>query len=344
MRESALEPKDANNHVAEIHISADLPIKTKGEDRLNRTGFASAIAKIISCWRNRPSLVIGLFGEWGSGKSSIKNMIVESLAERTDNPVTIVEFSPWQFSGQEMLTQAFFTELGKAIGKSDGSDDNTAKRRAAKWKLYSSALSMFATVARTWQTVTHPTDPLYRVASSASLALGGASEVAKAGAEGVQAEANINTISVSELKTELSNDLSSLSRPLLVILDDVDRLTKEEIRLTLQLVKANADFPNIIYLLLAQRDAVRNALKEIAPENADEFMEKIIQVSFDTPTVNRRQLEALLLDGLNGLLSSPGLERRFSRKYWLSVSKDLLPLFKNVRDINRFFGRTSVSR
>lgn len=328
--------KDSNNRAAGIHISADLPIKAKEEDRLNRSGFAEAIAKTIASWRNRPSLVIGLFGEWGSGKSSIKNMIVESLAENPDNPVTIVEFSPWQFSGQEMVTQAFFSELGKAIGKSNEIDDDTAKRRSARWKLYSSALSMFATVARTWQAVTHPADPLHGVATSASLALGGAAEVAKAGAEGVQAEESIDTISISELKAELSNDLSSLPRPLLVILDDIDRLTKEEIRLTLQLVKANADFPNIIYLLLAQREAVRNALNEIAPGNADQFMEKIIQVSFDIPAVNRRQLEALLLTGLNGPLSSPGVERRFSRKYWLSVSRHIIPLFRSIRDINRF--------
>lgn len=323
-------------HAAITRISPDLPIQKSNEDRLNRRGFAAAIAKVISNWRSRPSLVIGLFGEWGSGKSSIKNMVVESLESSPDKPVFVVEFSPWQISGQEMLVQTFFGEIGKAIGKTAGNDADLAKRRTARWKLYSSALSMIATVAKAWKATTNSTDPSYVIASGASLALGGASEVVKAGAEGIEAEASLDSLSLGELKGQIASDLKSLPQPLLVVLDDIDRLTKEEIRLTLQLVKANADFPNIVYLLVAQREAMRLALEEIAPGRADQFLEKIIQIGFDVPTVNRRQYEALLFEGLNTLLEGPGLESRFSRKYWHSVSQHLIPLFTTVRDINRF--------
>lgn len=326
----------AERAAAITRISPDLPIQTRDEDRLNRGGFAAAIAKVIGNWRNRPSLVIGLFGEWGSGKSSIKNMVIESLANNLQRPVSVVEFSPWQISGQEILVQTFFNEIGKAIGKTAGNDAGLAKRRATRWKLYSGALSMFATVAKTWQAVTNPTDPLHFVASGASLALGGASEVVKAGAEGVEAEGSLDSLSLAELKEQIASDLKSLSQPLLVVLDDIDRLTKEEIRLTLQLVKANADFPNIVYLLVAQREAMRLALEEIAPGRADQFLEKIIQIGFDVPTVNRRQYEALLFEGLNALLEGPGLESRFSGRYWHSISQHILPLFTTVRDINRF--------
>ncbi|MFZ2022723.1 MAG: P-loop NTPase fold protein [Terracidiphilus sp.] len=327
---------DSAKRTATARISPDLPIRKVDEDRLNRRGFASAIAKVISNWRRRPSLVIGLFGEWGSGKSSIKNMVVESLAENIRNPVSVIEFSPWQISGQEMLVQTFFNEMGKAIGKTAGNDADLAKRRAARWKLYSSALSMFATVAKTWQAVAHPTGLSHLVASGTSLALGGASEVVKAGTEGVEAEASLDRLSLAELKEQIASDLESLPQPLLVVLDDIDRLTKEEIRLTLQLVKANADFPNIVYLLVAQREAMRVALEEVAPGRADQFLEKIIQIGFDVPMVNRRQYEALLFEGLNALLEGPGLESRFSSKYWHTVSQHLLPLFNTVRDINRF--------
>jgi hypothetical protein len=195
---------DTAEHALGAGISPDLPIRTGNEDRLNRRGFAAAIAKMISSWRNRPSLVIGLFGEWGSGKSSIKNMVVESLTACSHNPVFVVEFSPWQISGQEMLVQTFFDEIGKAISKTAGDDADLAKRRAARWKLYSSALSMFATVAKAWKAVTHPTDPSHFVASGASLALGGVSEVAKAGAEGIEAEGSLDSLSLAELKEQIA--------------------------------------------------------------------------------------------------------------------------------------------
>ena len=49
----------------ESYVSADLPIKAKKDDRLNRVAFSEALARVIRSWRKKPSLVIGLFGEWG---------------------------------------------------------------------------------------------------------------------------------------------------------------------------------------------------------------------------------------------------------------------------------------
>jgi predicted KAP-like P-loop ATPase len=121
----------------ESYVSADLPIKTKKEDRLNRGKFSEGVAKVIRGWRKKPSLVIGLFGDWGSGKSSIKNMVLESPNAEDSEPFPIVEFSPWQVSGQDLLTERFFREIGNALGKSATPDEAAIKKRVARWKVYS---------------------------------------------------------------------------------------------------------------------------------------------------------------------------------------------------------------
>jgi len=61
-------------------------------------------------------------------------------------------------------------------------------------------------------------------------------------------------------------------------------------------------------------------------------------VSFDVPTVNRNQLQTLFFNGLNELLSGPQMEKRFSNTYWGSVFPHMFPLFRNLRDLNRFLG------
>src|SRR5271157_1330466 len=142
----AMESDNTPQSSLESHISADRPITTKSDDRLNRSGFASAIAKVIQHWRNKPSLVIGLFGDWGSGKSSIKNLVIEALSENSGGRIPVVEFSPWQVSGQDILNDVFFREIGEALGKTGKGDDATLKRRVARWKLYSSVLSVAANV------------------------------------------------------------------------------------------------------------------------------------------------------------------------------------------------------
>jgi predicted KAP-like P-loop ATPase len=324
----------------ESYLSADRPINSKKEDGLKRARFSEALAKVIQGWRKKPSLVIGLYGEWGSGKSSIKNMLIETLNAEGTQPLSIVEFSPWQVSGQDLLAENFLREVGKALGKSAAPDEVALKKRIARWKVYSACLSIAASVARTWKAAQNsaPPSPLQPIAEATSIALDSAAAVVKTGAEGIEADGTLETMSLTELKDAVSEDLSQLDTPILVILDDVDRLTKEEIRLTLQLVKANADFPNLIYLILAQKDIVVKALDEIAPGRGDIFLEKIVQVPFDVPTVNRKQLQDLFLKGLNDLLLHPSLTSRFDKTYWSRLFPEIFPLFRNIRDINRFLG------
>jgi len=282
--------------------------------------------------------VIGLFGDWGSGKSSIKNMTVEVLTEGEDSKLTIVEFSPWQFSGPDAISEAFFLEIGAALGKEPGQDETVAKRRAARWKLYSSALSVISTVARAFKSATnmgHPTT-LGIVSSAALIGLDTATEAVKAGADAVASEVEVGTLSLAELKASVADDLINLKSPILVVLDDIDRLTKDEIRLVFQLVKANADFPNIIYLLLAQREILTAALNEIAPDKGEAFLEKIVQLTFDVPRINRKQLQSVLFTGLDCILKGKSLEKRFDKNYWSIIFPEILPLFLNLREVNRF--------
>ena len=183
------------------HISADRPITNRSADRLNRSGFAEAIAKVIAQWRNKPSLVIGLFGDWGSGKSSIKNLVIEALKDTGGENIPVVEFSPWQVSGQDILFEVFFREIGGALGKVGGPEDGARAKRVARWKRYSSLLTIAATVAKAGEAATNPTKPsvpglIYRALSSV---FDSSAAVVRAGAEGIQAEAVLESLSLSEL-------------------------------------------------------------------------------------------------------------------------------------------------
>src|ERR1700738_2844146 len=113
-----------------VGFSPDRPIESAQKDLLGRSPFSSLIAEMISRWRQRECLVIALYGAWGSGKSSVKNLILERLAEEKYK-LAPIEFNPWLAPGVEKITETFFTEIGvKLFGKTDESD----KQRAAKWK------------------------------------------------------------------------------------------------------------------------------------------------------------------------------------------------------------------
>lgn len=92
-------------------ISPDLPITKSSEDKLNRGTFAKSLAKTIAQYSFPSSFTIGLYGEWGSGKTSLVNMVLEAV-EDIDNSAIILRFNPWLCTDPKQLITQFFKANG----------------------------------------------------------------------------------------------------------------------------------------------------------------------------------------------------------------------------------------
>jgi predicted KAP-like P-loop ATPase len=103
-----------------------------------------------------------------------------------------------------------------------------------------------------------------------------------------------------------------------------------------QLVKANADFPNVVYFLLFQRDIVERSLDSPGIKG-QEFLEKIVQVGFDIPRIEQTRLEKVLFAGLNELLVDEQISKRFDKKRWENLFLGgIRPYFQTLRDVYRY--------
>ncbi len=322
-------------------FSADRPISSIEEDLLGRAPFAKSLASAIKGWQGNESLVVAMYGPWGSGKSSVKNMVLQTLRLAETNCPLIIEFNPWQWSGQDQLAEAFFQEIGLLLGRSDGSEDG--KRRAAKWRTYGTYLTLGASLAKSLKTILPILGlPGSGIADILSKGMEQSATVAQEGSKGVEDQAVVQQQTLAEIKKELSDSLKELERPILVVLDDIDRLTPEEIRLLFQLVKANADFPNVVYLLLFQRDIVERSLDSSPAVSGQEFLEKIVQVGFDIPRIERTRLEKVLFAGLDELLTDGDVGKRFDQTRWGNLFLGgLRPYFQTLRDVYRYLASLS---
>jgi len=324
-------------------FSSDRPISNCTEDLLGRLPFAKSMTEAIKGWREKDSLVIALYGQWGSGKTSLKNMIVESFSAGKQKGPLVVEFNPWHWSGRDQLLKAFFHEIGVALGHSDTTSAGT--ERAEKWNRYGAYLSMGASISASLKEIL----PLLGIPGASLLCgmaeqgLAKSSQAIQDGAKGLTEEKETTASSLYELKRDITENLRSLKRPILIVMDDIDRLTADEIRILFQIVKANADFPNLIYLLLFQRDIIEQSLnKAQGIISGKDFLEKIVQVGFDIPLIERSKLERVLFAKLDELLTSLGDNERFDNRRWGNIFlPGIRPYFQSLRDVNRFIATLS---
>jgi len=349
----------ADSSSAMWSTSADEPIEAVDQDRLNRKDFSRQLAKAIAGWTGRQSLTIALTGVWGSGKSSIKNMAVQALKELTAD-VDVIEFNPWRWGNQDQLAEAFFREIGLALGRDAGATAKESEDLAKKWRKYAATLKAGSDLTSGFQTalagVLGATGAFSVLAALnwfpealrpylgafgvfaiiAAAVLSRSGKIAEGIADYFEKKGSAEQKTLEEAKDALVESLQKRRSPIVVILDDIDRLTDAHVALLFQLVKANADLPKFVFVMLFQRDIVEKSLDAIAGNNGAKYLEKIVQVMLDIPLVNRSHIESILFDGLNAHLVGMPLED-FDRTRWGNIFVGgVQAYFKTVRDVKRY--------
>ncbi|MGQ1157712.1 KAP family P-loop NTPase fold protein [Acinetobacter baumannii] len=343
------------NNTDKFGFSADRPINSVDEDLLGRAEFSKSLAEAINSWGGEDSLVVALYGNWGDGKSSIKNMVLSFLRKKIHKP-TIIEFSPWEWAAQEKITQAFFDEISKSIGKEN--DSEKYKKLAKKFEKYGgylsaseillssassslpviipilASISFISSLFLNYQSITITITAVLAV--YISIVKWGTEILKKIGLH-YDGKAKDSEKTLSEIRAELKEELQSLESPILIVMDDLDRLNTSELRMIFQLIKANTDFPNVTFLLLFQKNIVENKLTDIT-QSGKEYLEKIIQVPFNIPKAEVSKVHQVLFKNIKNILNSDeSVNSKFDIERWEEVFYDgLNKYFKNLRDVYRF--------
>lgn len=308
----------------------DEPIRTQFGDVLGRAPIAHAFARSILELDASQGLVVAVLGPWGHGKSSFINLMreefegipkeFESSEESDPTPeesetrraLTVIDFNPWMFSGSDQLVDFFFTQIGAELKVKNES----RLGKIADW------LGQYAGILK-------PAAKLIPLPDASAVG-----EVIAAGISGL-AETTSADRSVQEVKDDITKALSKLEKPIVVIIDDIDRLTKIEIREIFKLVRLTASFPNIIYLLAFDRERVEQALSEDGiPGRA--YLEKIVLLSFDVPQASEKLLRSRAIAELERILS-PVTNASLDEDRWFSAYSEVIePLLSNIRDVTRY--------
>lgn len=123
---------------------SDRPITSSNEDQLNRGGFAKQLAQTLMNLNIEDTFTVGLYGKWGSGKTSIVNMTLAEIEKAQSNigngPKTVVvRFEPWNFTDTNQLLTQFFVRLSNELQQKG---DDSLKKIGKALENYSDAFDL----------------------------------------------------------------------------------------------------------------------------------------------------------------------------------------------------------
>ncbi|MDR0911017.1 MAG: KAP family NTPase [Methanobrevibacter sp.] len=311
----------------------DKAIEKLGDDVLDRREFVGNFTKSLMKYERKDCLIIGLQGEWGSGKSSFINMTLDCLNQKINKQTTdpnsesfdlyekpiILHFNPWYFSDQENLILQFFIELENILMK----ETNFTKKALNFLKTYALRITLDIVL------LSLKGNSLKDYMNQIIKKIGIEDCLEKNGIYSIENENSIN-----DIKLKLMESLSNINKKIIIIIDDMDRLLDEEKKLIFQLVKSIADFPNIIYILSFDKEDIINSLENIKVNHPEIFIEKIIQISIDIPKVSKSSLINLTDREITQIYESHEISLNDTQKKVIVNRLNLF--FKNMRDLKRY--------
>jgi hypothetical protein len=233
------------------------------KDTLSREHIASEIANVINETYPMKSFAIGVIGEWGYGKTTFVEFIFKRLRElHGESKNVIIKFHPWKPHDKPEITREFYSQLISEVEKFDS-------------KL-SRSIALYA-------------DRL----------VGGGSENVGI-IKSVIANISGNNNSIEYYFKAVEEAIESSGRKFIIYIDDLDRLSGEEILEVLKIIRGTAELPNFFFISGFDISYVKDVLvksNSIAHEHG--FLRKIFQLEFILPPITENNIIVRVEDIVN---------------------------------------------
>ncbi len=284
-------------------------------DFLNFRHVASIVAEMIIRAEGKP-LSIGVSGSWGVGKSSMVQLIGESLTIRGDDKFLIVPFNAWLYQGYDDVRAALMETITQALLKrAEGNATVFDKARelagrvdwfraagltigsAASVLLGHAPIGLVAEAVGTIKALTGPVDE-HEIESATETA----KKVVHAGTGIIKPKKRPTPpAAIEAFRTELRDTLKTLGVTLVVLIDDLDRCLPPTTISTLEAIRLFLFLDGSAFVIAADDRMIRQAVQahfggmSLDDQLVTSYFDKLIQVPLRVPPLGTQDVRAYLM-------------------------------------------------
>nr|WP_245314232.1 P-loop NTPase fold protein [Methanococcus voltae] len=304
----------------------------KNKDRYNKN-------PVYNLLKNCINIISNIYKHTIYWKNRILNWLILCVNgdikkfENDEKKIIIMDFYPWYFENEYALISKFFEEIYQNI---------ILKHHAEEYEKYFLKKKLGKLLKKYGK--------LISVASST--VLGSEIDISSiTNYSKIFSEYGSKNQDIMELKKEIEKLLEELNVKIVIYIDDLDRLTANEIKLMFKLVKNIADFPNTVYILGYDKKIISKALadaqcsteyyynnertkKILNDELGEEYTKKIIQLEYSVPELTK---DELVDEFLNKVRTKYDEFDKYCNSNFEKQRFGALKSLKNQRDFNRLY-------
>lgn len=283
-------------------FDTDAPIKEADKDMFNMDNLVKRIVNYIAYTDvNDAAFSMGLVGEWGDGKTSLMNFVEEKIRKDHKNFI-IVRFNPRSSKKADYIQEDFLDAIKQSLSPFHSGIDRTIDK-------YAVALDVI------------PDVPM----------------IVSKGLELLQVRNNKKR----EVKHgELLKAIRDINRRIVVLVDDLDRLTGDELLEVMKVLDTNGAFPNMVFLTSFDKEYVNTVLNNyLGLGNQDRaYTDKYFTVEIRVPLHPAFRLMDYLVGKLSEACKSGFIKMNVQsiEVQTRNLSSFIMNRLHTIRDIKRF--------
>lgn len=280
-------------------------------DKYGRTTSAEVlIDKIFATYNSGQavdgSFVVNINETYGSGKTSFLRIFEKQLCSIKQKYI-FIDFRPWLCDNEQSIVNEFFSLLLNELPDTSIQDDISAYLKLLLSQVQDSA-------------------PSWGKALTAIISM------------------NIKGKNLRDYHDSIKQSLSKNDCPIIVTIDDVDRLQEKELTAVLKLIRDTADFPNIFYIVAADNTHLEMMLTKNGIQHPDNYLKKFFNLDYILPAHEKVPTKAIK-SMLEEILIAYGYQDNNIKSSLMRFQRlsNLDKIFVNMREVYRLLNAFTYS-